>query len=160
MLVLEGVAKRYGETVALDGIAVAMAAGHVHTILGENGSGKSTLVKLLSGMSSPTGAASSSTASRSPLPDPADARGLGIATVFQEVLLAPARSVLDNIFLGYDGLFRRALPRRRAAAKWRSGPWRGSPARCPISTRRPASCRWPSSNSSCSPARWCAIHVS
>ena len=53
MIALEGVAKRYGETVALHGIDVAMAAGHVHTILGENGSGKSTLVKLLSGVVQP-----------------------------------------------------------------------------------------------------------
>ena len=34
MLVLEGVSKRYGETVALDGVDVTLAAGHVHTILG------------------------------------------------------------------------------------------------------------------------------
>ena len=47
------------------------------------------------------------------LPDPAAARRHGIATVFQEVLLAPARTVLDNIFLGYDGLWARRLPLRR-----------------------------------------------
>ena len=113
MLVLEGVAKRYGETVALDGFAVAMAAGHVHTILGENGSGKSTLVKLLSGIVQPDRGTISLNGQPVRLPDPAAARRLGIATVFQEVLLAPSRSVLDNIFLGYDGLFRRALPRRQ-----------------------------------------------
>jgi ribose transport system ATP-binding protein len=31
--------------------------------------------------------------------------------VLQEVLVAPNRSVLDNIFLGFDGLFRRRIPR-------------------------------------------------
>ena len=33
--------------------------------------------------------------------------------MFQEVLLAPARTVLDNIFLGHDGLLTRRLPRHR-----------------------------------------------
>ena len=47
------------------------------------------------------------------LADPAAARRHGIATVFQEVLLAPARTVLDNIFLGHDGLLTRRLPRHR-----------------------------------------------
>ena len=113
MLVLEGVAKRYGETVALDGVDVAMAPGHVHTVLGENGSGKSTLVKLLSGVARPDRGTLRLDGRPVDLPDPAAARRHGIATVFQEVLLAPARSVLDNIFLGHDGLFRRRLPRRR-----------------------------------------------
>jgi ribose transport system ATP-binding protein len=113
MLALEGVAKRYGETVALDGIDVAMAPGHVHTVLGENGSGKSTLVKLLSGVARPDRGTIRLDGRPVTLPDPAAARRHGIATVFQEVLLAPARTVLDNIFLGHDGLFRYTLPRGR-----------------------------------------------
>lgn len=116
MLVLEGVSKRYGETVALDGVDVTLAAGHVHTILGENGSGKSTLVKLLSGIVQPDRGAIRLNGQAVDLPGPAAARRLGLATVFQEVLLAPSRSVLDNIFLGHDGLLRRALPRRQRRA--------------------------------------------
>jgi ABC-type sugar transport system ATPase subunit len=42
---------------------------------------------------------------------PAVFQELGLATVFQEVLIAPDRSALDNIFLGCDGLFRRRVPR-------------------------------------------------
>ena len=75
MLVLEGVSKRYGETMALDGIDVAMSAGHVHTVLGENGSGKSTLVKLLSGVVRPD---RGHAAARQPHGDPgASGRGAG-----------------------------------------------------------------------------------
>ena len=120
MLEISNLSKRYGETVALDGASVAFAAGTVHTIMGENGSGKSTLVKLLSGIVSPDrgeirvdGAAFSGRR-------PADFQGRGFATVFQEVLIAPDRSVTDNIFLGYDGILARRLPRaerRRAVAE-------------------------------------------
>ena len=119
MIALEGVAKRYGETVALHGIDVAMAAGHVHTILGENGSGKSTLVKLLSGVVRPDQGSIRVDGHPVDLSDPAAARRHGIATVFQEVLLAPSRTVLDNIFLGYDGLWAYRLPlhRRRGIAE-------------------------------------------
>lgn len=118
MLVLDGVAKRYGETVALDGVGIAFARGHVHTILGENGSGKSTLVKLISGVVGSDRGTMAIDGAPVRLRDPAEARRHGIATVFQEVLIAPDRSVLDNIFLGFDGLLRRriAYGRRRELA--------------------------------------------
>lgn len=120
MLRLEGISKRYGETVALDDAAVSFKSGHVHTILGENGSGKSTLVKLLSGVVRPDRGAVVVEGGPVRLRTPGDARRHGIATVFQEVLLAPDRSVLDNIFLGYDGLVRRRIAygeRRETAAR-------------------------------------------
>lgn len=100
---------------ALDDVSVAFRAGQVHTILGENGSGKSTLVKLLTGVVEPNAGTVEVDGQPVRLRDPAQAREHGIATVFQEVLLAPERSVLDNIFLGYDGLWRRALPLARRA---------------------------------------------
>jgi ribose transport system ATP-binding protein len=105
--------------VALDDVSVAFAAGHVHTILGENGSGKSTLVKLLTGVVQPNRGTITIDGALVRLRDPLQARSHGIATVFQEVLLAPERSVLDNIFLGFDGLWTRRVPlsRRREIAE-------------------------------------------
>lgn len=105
MLSMTGVTKRYGETVALSDADVTFDPGHVHTILGENGSGKSTLVKLLSGVVRPTSGEIRLDGRPVSLAGPADSHRLGIATVFQEVLLAPERSILQNIFMGYDGLF-------------------------------------------------------
>lgn len=120
MLTMSGVTKRYGETIALSDADVAFQQGHVHTILGENGSGKSTLVKLLSGVVRPTAGTISLDGRPVELGRPTDAHRLGISTVFQEVLLAPERSVLENIFMGYDGLLTYRIStaeRRRRAAE-------------------------------------------
>jgi ABC-type sugar transport system ATPase subunit len=111
MLEISNLSKRYGETVALDGASVAFAAGTVHTIMGENGSGKSTLVKLLSGIISPDRGEIRVDGVPFSGRDPAAFQARGFATVFQEVLVAPDRTVTDNILLGYDGIITRRLPR-------------------------------------------------
>ncbi len=52
-LEMAGVGKRYGATVALDGVDLAIRAGEVHALVGENGAGKTTLVKLLARLYDP-----------------------------------------------------------------------------------------------------------
>jgi hypothetical protein len=47
MLSIEGLAKRYGETIALENVAATFSKGAIHTILGENGSGKKRRSKTL-----------------------------------------------------------------------------------------------------------------
>jgi ribose transport system ATP-binding protein len=119
MLEIANLSKRYGETVALDGATVSFDAGSVHTIMGENGSGKSTLVKLLSGIVLPDQGEIRVDGQRFGGRNPQAFQGRGFATVFQEVLVAPDRTVTDNVLLGYDGLVRRRLQRnaRRDAAR-------------------------------------------
>ena len=51
---LTGVTKRYGATVALDGLNLALRPGEVVALLGPNGAGKSTAVRLLLGLIAPT----------------------------------------------------------------------------------------------------------
>lgn len=111
MLEINNLSKRYGETVALAGATIAFRPGTVHTILGENGSGKSTLVKLLSGIVQPDGGTISFDGRPFSGHRPADFQAVGFATVFQEVLIAPDRSVTDNILLGLDGVLHRKVPR-------------------------------------------------
>src|SRR3954468_10657921 len=111
MLQIENLSKRYGETLALSGATIAFRPGTVHTILGENGSGKSTLVKLLSGIVQPDSGTVTIDGRRFSGKRPADFQATGFATVFQEVLIAPDRTVTDNILLGLDGLVQRKVPR-------------------------------------------------
>jgi len=46
-IVAEGLAKRFGDTVALDGIDLAVRTGSVFGLLGPNGAGKTTAVRIL-----------------------------------------------------------------------------------------------------------------
>ncbi|MDE0654676.1 MAG: sugar ABC transporter ATP-binding protein [bacterium] len=48
-IVIEGLHKRYGDTVALDGLDITVRPGEILGIAGPNGSGKSTMVKTLAG---------------------------------------------------------------------------------------------------------------
>jgi ABC-2 type transport system ATP-binding protein len=51
---LTGITKRYGTTVALDGLNLSLRPGEIVALLGPNGAGKSTAVKLLLGLIAPT----------------------------------------------------------------------------------------------------------
>ena len=111
MLDVSELHKSYGETRALVALSLRCQRGTVHTVFGENGSGKSTLVKILSGIIGPDAGHVAIDNLAVMRFSPNAMRALGVAPVFQEVLVAPNRSVLDNIFLGFDGLVRRRLPR-------------------------------------------------
>jgi ABC-2 type transport system ATP-binding protein len=50
----EDLTKRYGETVALDGLALTVAPGEAYGFLGPNGAGKTTTIRLLLGLHRPT----------------------------------------------------------------------------------------------------------
>jgi ABC-type sugar transport system ATPase subunit len=117
VLSAEGVAKRFGPTQALRDCSLDLRPGEVHVLMGENGSGKSTLVKILSGVHRPdAGSITVSGRRRSHLATPREAIAAGIATVFQEILVAPQQPVLANLWLGSDGIIRRrqSMQARRA----------------------------------------------
>ena len=99
---ISAVRKTFGPTEALVDVSLRAYEGEVHAIIGGNGSGKSTLAKVISGVLIPdTGqvAILGKTAT-----SPHEARELGISNVFQDVLVADECSVLDNLYLGADGL--------------------------------------------------------
>jgi ribose transport system ATP-binding protein len=106
---VRGISKRYGETQALKDVDITFEPGTVHTVFGENGSGKSTLIKVLSGIVIPDEGSVRIGESLVRNYSPGAMKRLGIIPVMQEVLVAPNRTVLDNIFLGYDGLLRRRI---------------------------------------------------
>jgi len=109
--------KSFGETRALRACNFTARGGEVHAVVGENGSGKSTLAKLLAGVLYPD--SGSVRVNGEPPGSPHAARARGIAVVFQEILIAEGGSVLDNLYIGDDGLFRprRSQRQKRAEAE-------------------------------------------
>jgi len=102
--------KAFGLTHALNGCNLRARRGEIHAIVGENGCGKSTLAKAISGVV-PLDSGSVSVFGEH-ASSPNEARDLGIATVFQEVLVANEASVVDNLFVGSDALWTKSIPQR------------------------------------------------
>ncbi len=117
---MTGVHKRFGPTVALDGVDLFVRPGEVHALIGENGAGKSTLMKVLSGAVAPDAGRMEIDGVPYRPADPQDARRRGIAMIYQELNLAPHLTVEENVMLGIEdtrwGLLRREPMRRRVRA--------------------------------------------
>jgi ribose transport system ATP-binding protein len=112
------VVKRFGETIALNDVSLAIKPGEVHAIVGENGSGKSTLAKIIAGVLRPDSGVVSIFGDNPR--DPMHARALGVAMIFQEVLVAESLSIVDNIFAGTDSLWKRSRTRAEAVQQGRA----------------------------------------
>jgi len=116
-VVVSDVSKSFGETHALRSCSFVGRAGEVHAVVGENGSGKSTLAKVLMGVVPPDSGTVSVCGGR-PSSPPA-AHNLGLTMVFQEILVADGATVLDNLFLGHDGLLRARMSQgEKRAQAW------------------------------------------
>jgi simple sugar transport system ATP-binding protein len=99
LLEAHGVTKRYGAVLANDGVDLSLHGGEVHALLGENGAGKSTLSKILYGFTRPDAGEILCNGEPAVLRSPREARARGIGMVFQNFMLIPALSVLENIAL-------------------------------------------------------------
>ncbi|MGA7488790.1 MAG: ATP-binding cassette domain-containing protein, partial [Xanthobacteraceae bacterium] len=95
-----GVGKRFGATVALDGVDFDVGRGEIHAVVGENGAGKSTLIRILSGVHRPDGGVVRVGGEERHFASPHDAIAAGIVTIPQELRLVPALSVAENVALG------------------------------------------------------------
>lgn len=113
MLTLSGIKKRFGPTVALDGVDLDLRPGEVHALIGENGAGKSTLMNVLAGsLRADAGEMTLRGAPYAPS-GPLDARRSGVALIHQELSLCGHLTVAENIMMGLEP----------ARAPWLGGGW-------------------------------------
>src|ERR1700740_2925559 len=99
MIEAREISKRYGPVRANDRVNLRLQGGEVHALLGENGAGKSTLSKILYGFTRPDSGEILLAGKAVEFRSPRDARARGIGMVFQNFMLIPALSVLENIAL-------------------------------------------------------------
>ena len=112
---VQDVHKYFGVTKALNGVNFSANFGEIHAIVGGNGCGKSTLAKVMSGVL-PIDKGKVSVLGQTPT-SPVMARNMGIATVFQEVMIAEEASVVDNLFVGSDNFWAKNLTQREKVLK-------------------------------------------
>ncbi len=102
VLEARGLVKRYGNVVALDGADFALYPGEILAVIGDNGAGKSTLIKALSGALIPDDGQIFLDGQQVHFHSPIDARHHGIETVYQDLAVAPALNIVENMFLGRE----------------------------------------------------------
>ena len=109
-LVLEarGLTKRYGHVTAMIECDFELRPGEILAVIGDNGAGKSTLIKALSGAIVPDEGVLLLDGQEVKFHSPIDARRHGIETVYQDLAVAPALTIAENLFLGRE--IRRAGP--------------------------------------------------
>jgi len=108
---LEGVEKRYGDVVAVDGIDLDVRDGEFFSMLGPSGSGKTTTLRMIAGFERPT-AGRVLLHGRDVTDTPPFNRDVN--TVFQDYALFPHLSVGDNVAYG---LMVRKVPRAERTAR-------------------------------------------
>ncbi len=124
LLRLIGVKKRYGAVEALSGVDLDVRQGEVLAICGDNGAGKSTLIRVVSGAHEPSEGRIELEGKPVAFASPLEALKAGVATIYQDLALAPRLPIWQNVFVGAALTrrlfgFLRVLDKRRMMAEAR-----------------------------------------
>jgi len=100
---VEGLTKRFGRKVVVNGIDIRIPEGEVWGFLGPNGSGKTTILNMLSGLYVPT--AGEIVLDGAPITGqkPHVITAHRVARTFQNIRLFGELTVLDNVMIGQHG---------------------------------------------------------
>ena len=105
---IEGLVRRFGDTVAVDAVDLDIASGSLFFLLGPSGCGKTTLLRMLAGFTEPD-AGRILFGGKDITAVPANERNTGM--VFQNYALWPHMTVAENVAFGLEvrGLSRSAI---------------------------------------------------
>jgi simple sugar transport system ATP-binding protein len=117
---VDGITKRFGTLLANDTISFDVARGEILALLGENGAGKTTLMNIVFGHYVADAGRVDIDGVALPPGDPRAALAAGIGMVHQHFALADNMTVLDNVMLGSESLWRPLSNRRAGRAKLRA----------------------------------------
>lgn len=118
LLDVKSVDKKFNGVYALKGLDFSLGEGEVHGLVGENGAGKSTFIKILGGVYKRDGG--NILWNGKDLPEairPEESRNLGINIIFQDNVLIPAFTGMENICLG------RPYPVKGGLIQWKEMEW-------------------------------------
>jgi D-xylose transport system ATP-binding protein len=104
VLELRRVSKSFGAVQALYEVDFHVAAGEIMALVGDNGAGKSTLIKCVAGIYPIDSGDVLFDDEVVHIHGPKDAARLGIEVVYQDLALADNLDVVQNMFLGREGV--------------------------------------------------------
>jgi len=111
-IVMRGITKAYGATIANDSVDFELRPGEIHALLGENGAGKTTLMNILFGLVAQDEGEIVIGGEPVRFASPHDALARGIGMVHQQFMLVQNFTVAENVVLGaiskWNMAFRRA----------------------------------------------------
>ena len=102
ILSLHRIGKNYGAVQAVCDVDLEVYPGETVAICGDNGAGKSSLIKMISGAEEPTSGRMAMRGKTVRFASPQDALAQGVATIYQDLALAPRLSIAQNIFMGSE----------------------------------------------------------
>jgi simple sugar transport system ATP-binding protein len=102
LLEMQRLSKFFGNVIALHNITTSVHGGEVTCVLGDNGAGKSTLIKILAGVHKHDQGHFFLEGKEVHFSSPRQAKAAGIATVYQDLAMAPLMSIWRNFWLGSE----------------------------------------------------------
>ena len=101
-LEMRNVTKQFPGVLANDRVCLDVEAGEIHALLGENGAGKSTLMQILYGLYHRDDGEILIQGEPIVIQSPSDAIAQGIGMIYQDFMLIPNFTVVENVVMGLD----------------------------------------------------------